>query len=568
MIDPHAVLSRLVDALAVGAPGLAACAELVQKNPAEAVVTIDGVPVVLLVGADESTLLARVEQAFSRERKAVLLGLKGSAAAVVLIGGPVTNLSALPALHEPLGLMLAWLRIDGDGALRGADVKPQGEHDKRAMAVLEVKDRVRAALGAVLLDQVPAAAPEALVAAERKGEHSLAAEGLFTLRLEKQMWVVTFIGGALIAMYLVQLVFGGLADDLVMARLGSSHGAAVRQGQLWLLFTAGWLHAGPVHLLSNCMGLLFFGIPIAAALGGARTFALFVLGCASGFAFAAWRNPAEDGVGASGGIFALMAALLVFALRRAEHVPRRSRQGLLIFAALFLGINLLASLKPGVSLLGHLGGGIAGLVLAGSGLLSAGLPELDAGRTQSGFARFGSRAAAALLLGVTLASLVIAARRGRPWEVRFPPETVIARLVPTPFQLEVPASLVSRFEVEEGETPHFNLGNGRLDPVLVSVLVRSLGAPADGAAMLAAATARGPSENTKWRTPPRAIDLGGRPAVFLDQVSSGNAEHELPRYLVGDGVYEVDLQASIHPDANRRWRKAAQDVPRSIARAP
>ena len=567
MNEPRALLSRLVDALAVGAPGLPACAELVQKNEADAVVLLGDVPVVLLAEPAEARLPWLLDAAFERERKAVLLGLKGTAAVVLWIGGEPVDLPKLPALHERLGLLLGHLRVGDSGELEGANVKPAGEQDKPAHAVLSVAPRLRAALGAVVLDQVPAATAEALAASERAGEHALAAEGLFTLRIEKQLLVVYGILAGLAALCAVQWICGGLSDDLVLARLGSSRGFEVREGQVWLLFTAGWLHAGPVHLMSNAVGLLYFGIPIAAALGGARTFSLFAIGCASGFALAAWKNPAEDGVGASGGIFALMTALLVLSIRSAEHVPRRSRKGWLIFSVVFLVINLVASLRPGVSVLGHLGGAVAGLVLAASGLLTAGLPELDSGRAQSGFARFASRAVAALLLGVTLGSLTIAARHGRPWEVRYPPPLVTARLLPTPFQLEIPESLATRFQVTEGEVPHFTLGTGRTDPILVSVLVRPRSG-ADVAALLAAATARGPSKDTKWRSPPRALELPDRAAVFLDQISTGNEEHELPRFVVADGDLELDVQASIHPDANARWRRAAREVPRSIARSP
>jgi hypothetical protein len=129
-------------------------------------------------------------------------------------------------------------------------------------------------------------------------------------------------------------------------------------------------------------------------------------------------KPDQLVVGASGGIFGLITALLGLALRGKDDLPALARARIQKSIWSTLLINLFISLLPGVSLLGHAGGAAVGLLLGLSGILTAGVnlpwrappqPE-KAARMDRLFRAIGAVCIAALALSVGIAWW-----RGHPW---------------------------------------------------------------------------------------------------------------------------------------------------------
>jgi membrane associated rhomboid family serine protease len=131
-------------------------------------------------------------------------------------------------------------------------------------------------------------------------------------------------------------------------------------GEWWRIFTAAFLHIGPVHLAMNMLALLIFGSELERALGRARFLALYLLSVLGGaVAIQLFGDPRVPVAGASTAIYGLMGGLGVLLVFR-----RQDLRGLLTL----LAINVFISFLPGISLLGHLGGLVGG-VLAGAVLV-------------------------------------------------------------------------------------------------------------------------------------------------------------------------------------------------------
>ena len=136
--------------------------------------------------------------------------------------------------------------------------------------------------------------------------------------------------------------------------------------QPWAMFLGyGLLHAGPEHLAGNLAALVWLG-PLTLTRTGAAGFwtiwGAAWLGGALGFGLLS-RQPAPM-VGASGALFGLAAALMVFALRRA---PSRRMLGRVLAAVAGLALLNLAIwwLEAGrLAWQTHLGGAIAGALVA------------------------------------------------------------------------------------------------------------------------------------------------------------------------------------------------------------
>ena len=77
----------------------------------------------------------------------------------------------------------------------------------------------------------------------------------------------------------------------------------------YVLVTSIFLHAGLVHLLSNVLTLLFFGLAVESELGKAKMLTIFFIGAFAGDIFSLFIYPFDAiAVGASAGIFALIGA--------------------------------------------------------------------------------------------------------------------------------------------------------------------------------------------------------------------------------------------------------------------
>jgi membrane associated rhomboid family serine protease len=133
-------------------------------------------------------------------------------------------------------------------------------------------------------------------------------------------------------------------------------------GEWWRVFTAAFLHIGPVHLLFNMLALLVFGSELERQLGRWRYLAVYLLSALGGaVSIQLLGDPRIPVAGASAAIYGLLGALGVLMLAGRQDV-----RGLLTL----LAINVFISFLPGISLLGHLGGLVAGALATGLILLT------------------------------------------------------------------------------------------------------------------------------------------------------------------------------------------------------
>ena len=151
----------------------------------------------------------------------------------------------------------------------------------------------------------------------------------------------------------------GLGGSTLLTE-GALSRAAIADGEYWRLITAGFLHAGFLHLLFNMFSLYILGTMLEPAIGRVR-FALiyFVSLLAGSFgALLIETNTNALTVGASGAIFGLMSAAVIV-MRNRGISPMESGLGL------WIGLNLLLTFTiQGISIGGHIGGLIGGALTA------------------------------------------------------------------------------------------------------------------------------------------------------------------------------------------------------------
>jgi rhomboid protease GluP len=144
-------------------------------------------------------------------------------------------------------------------------------------------------------------------------------------------------------------------------------------GEWWRLVTPAFVHGGLLHLAFNIMALLNLGALAEALTGRLRFLAVFFLGTAAATGASAWWSPDRVSVGASGGVFALVGALLAFGLRHRRALPEPARRRLVRDMIWIVGVNLvLGQSIPYIDNSAHVGGLVGGLLL---GLLLPPGPE-------------------------------------------------------------------------------------------------------------------------------------------------------------------------------------------------
>jgi len=209
----------------------------------------------------------------------------------------------------------------------------------------------------------------------------------------------TLVGGACATLYAVALLMsvaggediigGGLFSilspgSIALYQLGMTGGFAWAQGWWLTLLTAMYLHGSLLHIGFNVYWIRNLGPGVTEVYGPGRAFLIFNIAGAGGFLASNLMTGAPT-IGASGGIFGLLAALIVYGRRRGSSAMTRQLWGYAIMFAVF------GFIMPGINNWAH-GGGFA------AGWSAAQLMSLDDDRQDSSWVMLTSLALIVLTL--------------------------------------------------------------------------------------------------------------------------------------------------------------------------
>lgn len=168
------------------------------------------------------------------------------------------------------------------------------------------------------------------------------------------------------------LTSGGDARARHLYELFLNRPEAVRDGELWRLFTYAFLHdrRNATHLIVNMLSLYSVGSFLEPLLGRWRFGLLYVVTAVAG-GIASTLFMQAPSVGASGAVWGLLGATLGLLQGRHRVFPALIARSLRHRLVIILAINVLISFLPYVDRYCHFGGGLAGYLL---GLLFARFP--------------------------------------------------------------------------------------------------------------------------------------------------------------------------------------------------
>jgi len=139
--------------------------------------------------------------------------------------------------------------------------------------------------------------------------------------------------------------------------------------EVWRFFTYSFVHAGWEHLLGNMLMQLIIGIPLEYCHGTMRVMSLYSIGVVVGSFTALIVTPNALLVGASGGDFCLISAVIANVILNCDsmHVAMALLRVLIMGA--YLGMEVYMSIRRymanegSISWAAHLGGAVTGLTL-------------------------------------------------------------------------------------------------------------------------------------------------------------------------------------------------------------
>ena len=193
---------------------------------------------------------------------------------------------------------------------------------------------------------------------------------------------VPFVTGMCIVMYIITLLWGGISmgggafgmlspSDFSLLVFGASGAAPVfGYHRWWTVLSAGWLHAGLLHIFFNLMWIRQLAPAVGELYGPGRMVIIYTIGGVAGFvastlagAFLSFMplpnlRGGQFTVGASAAIFGLLGALVYYGRRSGSTLVRGQALSWAMIGFVF------GLLMPGIDNYAH-GGGFIGGYLTG-----------------------------------------------------------------------------------------------------------------------------------------------------------------------------------------------------------
>jgi len=210
----------------------------------------------------------------------------------------------------------------------------------------------------------------------RDGARPLSSEGTL-FRDNKLLADIPFVTiGLIFGLLLIFTVQRGLTIDIapdgsldvrsLIAYGASGYDLVVGRGEWWRIGLAPLLHGSEGHLISNCIALVIVGVRLESLIGRGWFSLIFVASALAGEAGSLLGNdPGTVGVGASGAITGLVAALFVASFDPEADADQTISR---LKTSMFFGVPALLPLAFGasgeVNYFAHAGGAVAGGALA------------------------------------------------------------------------------------------------------------------------------------------------------------------------------------------------------------
>ena len=150
-------------------------------------------------------------------------------------------------------------------------------------------------------------------------------------------------------------------DIYTLIIMGAKVNSLIDKGQVWRLITCAFLHGGLIHIFFNMYALKILGPEIEYVYGKIKYLVIYLLSAIAASIFSYIFGPQSVSVGASGAIFGLFGAMLIFGIKHRKQMGKAYMMNILqvIFVNVIIGIS-----SSNIDNAAHFGGLIVGALIA------------------------------------------------------------------------------------------------------------------------------------------------------------------------------------------------------------
>lgn len=148
-------------------------------------------------------------------------------------------------------------------------------------------------------------------------------------------------------------------DTYVLVNMGAKVNELINHGQVWRLLTCAFLHGGLLHIAFNMYALKIIGSDVEYAYGRKKYIIIYILSALGGSIFSYTLNEYSISVGASGAVFGLLGAMLVYAYKNRGKIGKGYMNNIVqvIIVNIVIGVTM-----SNIDNFGHLGGLVFGII--------------------------------------------------------------------------------------------------------------------------------------------------------------------------------------------------------------
>ena len=150
-------------------------------------------------------------------------------------------------------------------------------------------------------------------------------------------------------------------DIYTLIIMGAKVNSLIDKGQVWRLITCAFIHGGLIHIFFNMYALKILGPEIEYVYGKIKYLVIYLLSAIAASIFSYIFGPQSVSVGASGAIFGLFGAMLIFGIKHRKQMGKAYMMNILqvIFVNVIIGIS-----SSNIDNAAHFGGLIVGALIA------------------------------------------------------------------------------------------------------------------------------------------------------------------------------------------------------------
>lgn len=160
-----------------------------------------------------------------------------------------------------------------------------------------------------------------------------------------------------VIVYILSVIYG----DRIVVNIGANYGPFVRNGEIYRLLTAAFIHVDFIHLFVNCYSLYVIGPQIENFFGKWKYLIIYLVSSISGNLLSIMFNGNVASIGASGAIFGLLGALLYFGYHYRVYLDGVIKSQIIPIIILNL---LIGFMSTNIDNAAHIGGLVGGVLIS------------------------------------------------------------------------------------------------------------------------------------------------------------------------------------------------------------